>query len=67
MREGGVVVSPSSWRERDFGYTEPSPRLKPGLFRSWRECAIKLMLAVLVMACLGAMVVWAMGPLRFGR
>jgi hypothetical protein len=29
------------------------------MFGSWRECAIKLMLAVLVTACLGAMAVYA--------
>ena len=40
--------------------------MKPGMFGSWRECAIKLMLAVLVMACIGAMVVYAVSNLARG-
>lgn len=40
--------------------------MKPGMFGSWRECAIKLMLAVLVMACLGAMAVYAVSNIVGG-
>jgi hypothetical protein len=45
---------------------EAGVELKPGMFGSWRECAIKLMLAVLVMACLGAMAVYAVSNIVGG-
>lgn len=50
----------------DYGVGQEPPQQKPGMFGSWRECAIKLMLAVLVMACLGAMAVYAVSNLVRG-
>ena len=38
---------------------------KPGMFDSWQECLIKLSLAVVFVACVGSLALWAMGLLHF--
>jgi hypothetical protein len=40
---------------------------KPGLFRSYGEAMVKLSLAVVFIACIGALALWAMGALHFER
>jgi hypothetical protein len=35
--------------------------VKPGLFQSWKEAAIKLSLAVIFAVCIGTLVLWALG------
>ena len=52
----------------DYGVGQGPPAKKPGMFRSARECAIKLALLVLFVVVIGNFVLVAVGKLNpFGR
>jgi hypothetical protein len=34
---------------------------KPGMFRNWKEAAIKISLLVLFVVCIGTLALWALG------